>query len=269
MHPETLRAIHTLIETRRKDLIVLTDDVYGTFVNGFQSLASIVPANTILVYSYSKYFGATGWRLGVIGLAKDNILDRTIAGLSPQDTAALNKRYETIYLEPQEAKIIDRMVADSRAVALNHTAGLSTPQQVFMVMLSLSSLTDQESVYKEHCQDIVIKRFQSLYKALGEAHPETPFDAHYYTTIDIPKLAASRYSPEFREWLTSNHERIDFVWRLAEEKAVVLMDGGGFDAPDMSVRVSLANLPDDAYVKIGAAISELLDEYHERFKSAS
>ncbi|MDP6478892.1 MAG: bifunctional aspartate transaminase/aspartate 4-decarboxylase [Phycisphaerales bacterium] len=269
MHPETLRAIHTLIETRRKDLIVLTDDVYGTFVNGFQSLASIVPANTILVYSYSKYFGATGWRLGVIGLAKDNILDQAIANLAPQDKAALHKRYETVYLNPEEAKMIDRMVADSRTVALNHTAGLSTPQQVFMVMLSLSSLVDQESVYKEHCQDIVIKRFQSLYRAVGVPHPETPFDAHYYTTIDIPEMAQERYSPEFRAWLTSNHKPLDFVWRLAEEKAIVLMDGGGFDAPEMSVRVSLANLPDKAYAEIGKGISDLLAEYHDRFQAAS
>ena len=55
------------------------------------------------------------------------------------------------------------------------------------------------------------------------------------------------------------------MWRLAEEKSVVLMDGGGFDAPNMSVRVSLANLPDEAYKKIGQAISELLDEYHQKW----
>jgi aspartate 4-decarboxylase len=46
------------------------------------------------------------------------------------------------------------------------------------------------------------------------------------------------------------------------------MDGGGFDAPNMSVRVSLANLPNDAYAEIGRAISGLLAEYHERFRSS-
>jgi hypothetical protein len=30
----------------------------------------------------------------------------------------------------------------------------------------------------------------------------------------------------------------------------------------MSVRVSLANLPDEAYTAIGQAISELLGDYH-------
>jgi len=64
MAKESLDKIAELVSTTRKDLILLTDDVYGTFVNGFKSLVAIAPKNTILVYSYSKYFGATGWRLG-------------------------------------------------------------------------------------------------------------------------------------------------------------------------------------------------------------
>ena len=57
------------------------------------------------------------------------------------------------------------------------------------------------------------------------------------------------------------------MWRLAEEKSIVLMDGGGFDAPEMSVRVSLANLPFEAYGKIGKGVSDLLDQYHTEWKS--
>ena len=69
----------------KPDLILLTDDVYGTFVNGFKSLISIAPNNTILVYSYSKYFGATGWRLGVIGIHENNVFDKMIARLPKKD----------------------------------------------------------------------------------------------------------------------------------------------------------------------------------------
>jgi len=58
------------------------------------------------------------------------------------------------------------------------------------------------------------------------------------------------------------------VWRLADEKSIVLMDGGGFDAPNMSVRVSLANLVDEAYTAIGKGISELLKDYYDTWKSA-
>jgi len=115
---------------------------------------------------------------------------------------------------------------------------------------------------------VVIQRFQTLYRSLGVAHPETPYDAHYYTTIDVPRLAAERYGQPFADHLLAEHEPIDFVWRLAEEKSIVLMDGGGFDAPNMSVRVSLANLPDDAYAQIGKGVSELLGEYYARWQAA-
>jgi aspartate 4-decarboxylase len=40
---------------------------------------------------------------------------------------------------PDKLKFIDRLVADSRTVALNRTADLSTPQQVQMVLSSLFS----------------------------------------------------------------------------------------------------------------------------------
>lgn len=269
MHPKTLNEIGQLVRTRRKDLIILTDDVYGTFVNNFQSLAAAAPLNTILVYSYSKYFGATGWRLGVIGIHENNVLDKMIAALPDEDKNQLTDRYHTVVLEPAKMKLIDRMVADSRTVALNHTAGLSTPQQVMMVLLSLSSLIDKKGEYKKAAQQIVTKRIKSLYSAVGIAHPKNAYDAHYYTTIDVPKLARSRYGQAFAEYLVKQHEPIDFVWRLAEEKSIILMDGGGFDAPNMSVRVSLANLPDEAYKAIGKAIKDLLADYHRQWKSAS
>lgn len=53
---------------------------------------------------------------------------------------ALDKRYGP--LTPREIKFIDRIVADSRDVALNHTAGLSLPQQVMMTMFSLFELIE-------------------------------------------------------------------------------------------------------------------------------
>ena len=46
---------------------------------GFRSLLGAFPHNTIGVYSYSKYFGCTGWRLGVIAVHEDNLFDELIA----------------------------------------------------------------------------------------------------------------------------------------------------------------------------------------------
>ncbi len=59
--------------------MIVTDDVYGTFAKDFKSLMYVLPRNTLCVYSFSKYFGATGWRLAVIAAAKENIFDRLIS----------------------------------------------------------------------------------------------------------------------------------------------------------------------------------------------
>ena len=266
---ESLAKIAKLVQTTRKDLIILTDDVYGTFVDGFVSLAAIAPRNTILVYSFSKYFGATGWRLGVIGIYQDNVLDELIAKLPADQRGGMHQRYESISTEPDRIKLIDRLVADSRAVALNHTAGLSTPQQVMMALFSFQELLDTDShLYKKEAQDLVKERYEALYNALGVAAPDLPCYARYYTTIDIPQLAAQRFGKDFAAWLKASYEPIDFVWNLADKKGVVLMDGGGFAAPEMSVRVSLANLFKADYVKIGQAISELLAEYQATWQQS-
>ena len=82
----TIDKIVKLVKTKRPDLMLLTDDVYGTFVNDFRSLLGELPYNTIGVYSYSKYFGCTGWRLGVIATHENNIYDDMIAKL-PADHA--------------------------------------------------------------------------------------------------------------------------------------------------------------------------------------
>ena len=140
---QTIDQIAQLVRTKRPDLLILTDDVYGTFVNGFRSLCAELPQNTILVYSYSKHFGCTGWRLGVIGIHEKNAIDKMIANLPAADQQELNSRYSPLTLTPQNLKFIDRMVAESRAVGLNHTAGLSLPQQLQMALFSLFGLLDE------------------------------------------------------------------------------------------------------------------------------
>ena len=109
-----------LVRTKRPDLIILTDDVYGTFVDGFRSLAADLPRNTILVYSYSKHFGCTGWRLGVVVAARGQRDRRGDRARCPRRIAQrCAERYPTLTAEPDALKFIDRMVADSRDVALS------------------------------------------------------------------------------------------------------------------------------------------------------
>jgi aspartate 4-decarboxylase len=42
---------------------------------------------------------------------------------------------------------------------------------------------------------------------------------------------------------------------MAEDHGIVLLNGGGFETPDWSLRVSLANLPDEAYEDIAAPMA--------------
>ena len=148
LSPDTIKKIGEVLK-KRPDLILLTDDVYGTFVPGFRSLMGEFPENTIGVYSYSKYFGCTGWRLGTIAVYEDNIFDKMIAAHPEPIKKLLDKRYGGLTLKPREFAFIDRIVADSRDIALNHTAGLSLPQQVMMTLFSLSELMDEKKALSE------------------------------------------------------------------------------------------------------------------------
>src|SRR5260370_15033171 len=156
-----------MVKTKRPDRRLLTDDVYGTFVDDFRSLLGELPQNTIGVYSYSKYFGCTGWRLGVIAVHENNIFDKMIAKLPDADVKALDKRYGALTLEPRKVKFIDRIVADSRDVALNHTAWLSLPQQVMMTLFSLSEMMDTKNSYHAACKQIVDRRIHALIDVIG------------------------------------------------------------------------------------------------------
>ena len=266
MDPETVERI-AAIARERPELILLTDDVYASFVEGFRSLAAAAPRNTIVVYSFSKFWGATGLRLGVVGLHASNALDERLAAASGEAFDAACARYGRLSTEPQRLRLIDRMVADSRAVGLNHTAGLSSPQQVQMSLMALDALLDTGGERKRRTRALVRGRFERLYRGVGLPPPEGPLLTRYYATIDVPVLARERYGAAFADWLVAAFEPIDFVVRLAEEHGIVLLDGGGFDAPRMSVRVSLANLPDEAYEPVGRGISELLADYHAQWQA--
>ena len=247
---ETLRKIAKIIKTR-KDLIVLTDTVYATFVDKFNSFVEMVPKNTICVYSYSKFFGVTGWRLGVIMLHKDNIIDKLIAKLPAADKAALVKRYKMVSTDPSKIKFIDRLEMDSRDVALAHTGGLSCPQQCIMTLFSLFYLMDKKKKYKKSIQAILKTRVKNLYKNLGTPLPKGSEHTYYYALIDMAKVAEKKYGKAFAEYLQNNVLLDQFLFRLAKERATVCLPGEGFAGPKWSLRVSLANLDDKAYISIG------------------
>ncbi|TMV05491.1 bifunctional aspartate transaminase/aspartate 4-decarboxylase [Ruegeria sediminis] len=261
----SLDRIADIVNGPRKDLIIVTDDVYGTFADDFVSLFARCPRNTLCVYSFSKYFGATGWRLGVIGLHDDNALDAALDALSEKAKKVLDRRYMSLTTEPRSLRFIDRLVADSRAVALNHTAGLSLPQQLQMTLFALNGLMDIDDRYKDAAKRLVRHRFDTLYMNMGTKPELDENDIAYYTLIDLKKLAERLYGEAFAKWFEDNNKATDFLFRLADETGVVLLPGKGFEVVDPSARVSLANLTEHDYASIGKFSRRVLDEYYGDF----
>ena len=262
----TLQRLAQVVE-KNPDLIILTDDVYGTFAEDFQTVYSVLPYNTILVYSFSKLYGVTGWRTGLIAMNQDNVCDRLLRELPEEDREFLRDEYAIVTSEPDEMLFIDRVVADSRSIGLYHTSGLSTPSQVFMALMSLTHLVNaEEDPYIRLANETVHARYTALMTALALPADDSAQNAQYYTLVDVLALAESRYGADFAAWLKKSRTEIDFLNDLAGKEGVVLMYGPGFSAPEGTVRISLANLNTEDYVEIARRLYELLDDYAAEYE---
>jgi aspartate 4-decarboxylase len=262
----SLRHIEGIVAKDRPDLMILTDDVYGTFADDFQSLFATCPKNTILVYSFSKYFGATGWRLGVVATHRDNQIDAALAAQPKAQKARLDKRYQSIVPDVSKLKFIDRLVADSRAVALNHTAGLSTPQQVQMVLFALFALMDENDSYKAELKKLIRNRERALYREIGMPAQSDPNQVDYYTLLDLEVIARHLYGDAFAAYIVKEASAGDMLFRIADETGIVLLPGKGFGTHEPAGRVSLANLNEYEYAEIGRALKRMADAYYARFR---
>lgn len=260
LSPETLEKLEQVVE-KNPDLIIITDDVYGTFTDNFESVYARLPYNTILVYSFSKLYGVTGWRVGVIAMNENNVCDHLLRQLPEESKEALRHDYISVMPDITDFKMIDRMVADSRSIGLYHTAGLNTPAQAFMDLLAMTHLLREDDPYIRMTNSIVGERYNALMEALGLPADESRENSRYYTLIDVSALARSRYGDDFADWMEENIGDLGFLTGLAAREGVVLMYGPGFGAPKGHVRVSLANLDTECYVEIARRLFELMDEY--------
>ena len=267
---KSVSLIVDIVKRWNPNLMIITDDVYATYVPGFQSLMAQLPYNTICVYSFSKYFGATGWRLAVTALHRDNIFDDLLKRLPRKRKSELQKRYGSIRNDVENMRFIDRMVADSRQVALNHTSGLSLPQQLQMSLFALYSILDSRTgdKFRQGMHSIMESRLQALWQSTGFTLLPDPTRAGYYSEIDLLVWAKKIYGEDFVDYLKYNYSPLDIVFRLASETSLVVLNGGGFDGPEWSIRVSLANLNEEDYTIIGKCIRNMLDSYAEKWKNS-
>jgi aspartate 4-decarboxylase len=135
-----------------------------------------------------------------------------------------------------------------------------------MAFFSAFALIDKENKYKQLTKNICRRRQKLLFKGLGLELSKDPYDAAYYTEFDLLEWAGHYYGIEFEDYLQKNHKPMDVLYRLAEESSIVLLSGGGFQGPEWSIRISLANLNDEAYLKIGEVLHKILEQYVSEWK---
>ncbi|WP_353817168.1 hypothetical protein [Mesorhizobium sp.] len=91
--------------------------------------------------------------------------------------------------------------------------------------------------------------------------------AAYCGTLDFEFWLRKCQGEEMVTWLKKNVHPLDLVDRLAENHSIVLLNGGGFDAPNWSVRVSFVNLQDDIHDDIGRAVRAVGRSYVDTFNT--
>ena len=260
LNADTVKRMADTIRNHNPNMVIISDTVYASFVDEFNTFGAELPRNILGVYSFSKYFGVTGWRLGVVMIHENCVVDGIIKNLPAKKQALLDVRYRLTSTQPGEIKFYDRLEMDSRQVALAHTGGLSGPQQVGMCLFSLYELLDDNYSYKKSIMGVLEKRWTALFKALDLPEPKGNNLTRYYALINLEQLAEKMYGREFATRLTKGHA-LEFLFKLAEKHHTVCLPGLGFAGPTWSLRVALANISEQDCRTVGQSIVKVMQDY--------
>ena len=261
---KTINKIKNIIKKSNPTLIIIEDNVYAPFVDEFNDFMEILPENTIGVYSFSKYFGTTGCRLGTITIHNNNIIDNILLKNIPDK---IHKRYSMITNNFKDMSFIDRLLADSRQIAEAHTAGLSTPQQVMMTLFAMYDYLDTDRKYSNSIKKILKDRLNLLLLPIKYTHKESPLNSNYYIIIDVLKVAQKLTNNiNFVQYLKKHKNPSEFLLLLASDYGTVLLPTSGFAGPLWGIRASLANLETDNYKLIGENIKKLVLQYFIKYQ---
>jgi aspartate 4-decarboxylase len=260
IRPEMLHRLHDLVRDERSDLIIVADTVYATFVDGFRGIMAELPRNVICLHSFSKNYGATGNRLGFVAVATDNVMDDLLREQSPSLQAHAAERYRSLARDGEHLRFVDRLVADTRDVALHNIAGLATPDQVQMALFALSSLLPSGAPYVNATRAELAARERALLEPLGVSAPGGQ-DSNYYCLIDILEVATAQRGDAFAQRFEAEVDPAEFALRLAHDHGVVVLPGRIFDAQSWDVRVSLASLTVAELAAVSAAVLDLIESH--------
>lgn len=134
------------------NLSVLADEAYFDIVYDIQPRSIVsypgMPERTVLLYTFSKKFAMTGWRLGA-AIGPKEIID-FISKINTNDEACTNHfvqwaGVEALKHEKTETKKIVALLRERRDVlvdALRHTPGIHvyTPQSTFYLFVNVTEL---------------------------------------------------------------------------------------------------------------------------------
>jgi aspartate 4-decarboxylase len=137
-----------------------------------------------------------------------------------------------------------------------------------MSLFSLVEMMDEEKIYQKACMAICQRRFDKLMNGMGIEFKARPYFDRYYGIIDYEYWARKYVGDEVTDWVKENVHPLDIAFKLAEDHGIVVLNGSGFEAPNWSVRVSFANLPDEAYDSIGRAIRAVARGYLQAYRAA-
>jgi aspartate 4-decarboxylase len=259
VRPERLEDLRRIVDTDRPDLLVVNDTAYATFVEDFRGVTSVIPRNVILLHSFSKGYAATGNRLGFIAVHRDSVADRLLAAKPADVKERLHARYQAASADVDAMKFVQRLLADSREVALHNIAGLATPDQVQMTLFELAYLMPEGAHYVTGARAKLQARLDALYAGLGIAAPGGK-DSHYYGMVDIRALGRARHGDEFAERLARSTTPEQVALRLAADSGVVVQTGPSFQGDPWDVRLSLASITEDEAGQVAQAFVQLVDQ---------
>ncbi|MDA4634939.1 bifunctional aspartate transaminase/aspartate 4-decarboxylase, partial [Escherichia coli] len=147
----------------------------------------------------------------------------------------------------------------------NHTAGLSTPQQIQMVLFSLFALMDESDGYKAELKKLIRRREAALYRELGLSPRPDENAVDYYTLLDLEDITRRLYGDAFADWVKKNVAPTELLFRIANDTGIVLLPGSGFGTRQPAGRVSLANLNEYEYANIGRSLRQMADQIYADF----
>jgi aspartate 4-decarboxylase len=254
---ERLVELRELVTEHRPDLVVVTDTVYATFVDGFRGVLAELPHNVVCVHSFSKNFGATGSRLGFLALHRDNVLDRILAGQDDARRQRSSRRYSSVTSDASSLSFMSRLVADSREVALHNITGLATPDQLQMALFALAYLMPSERAYVEATRAELVARDRAL-RAPLMVPPPGGQDSAYYALLDLVQVTGALCGAAGVERLTTRATPPQVILTLAREHGVVVLPGQLYGGHSWDVRVSLASLTVEELGRVGEALAAVL-----------